>query len=501
MTDYYYDVAVIGMEIGPLTAGALLAKRGFRVLVLGHGADCDRYSCCGFEFSKRPFRMIGSESFAVRRIIDDLGISQLWQHAIRRDDPMWQIVLPNARLDIGRNPRHITREVKRELPPDAKGLDDAIEAVGRINGEISKLLAGDFLLPPETFFEKREFARIEVQNPFRLPYGIPGTKKAANIPDYLMLPCYMESAGNIELHPIVKYRQLGGWLFDCVAFENGIDGIRKILLEQIIGQGGDVHPTLSADEIEVTRGSVTAILVHGRSKATGCRAILTHLSPYDLSKLIKPVNHTKQFRNLIEKSIESALGYSVNLGMDSEVIPEGLAQVCFLQNHGIIGDELLRIEKIPQKDHKKAALNLSCIVPHNLKEDIETGSLRDRILDKIRRIIPYLDQYLHVIHSPFDSFGSINLRETEEGNNPTEISQENVSVWKLFAPNEKGTFGAGVLPHRTGIKGLLLAGSQALRGLGIEGEMQAAWGAARIVRKMDPRRERLVKSIRAKVEL
>ena len=34
MSTRFYDVIVLGAELGPLLAAAILAKRGFRVLVL-----------------------------------------------------------------------------------------------------------------------------------------------------------------------------------------------------------------------------------------------------------------------------------------------------------------------------------------------------------------------------------------------------------------------------------------------------------------------------------
>jgi hypothetical protein len=46
-----------------------------------------------------------------------------------------------------------------------------------------------------------------------------------------------------------------------------------------------------------------------------------------------------------------------------------------------------------------------------------------------------------------------------------------------------------------------MAGNQVVSGLGAEGEFIAAWGAARIAGRTDPRRERLVRSMRSKVEM
>ena len=57
------------------------------------------------------------------------------------------------------------------------------------------------------------------------------------------------------------------------------------------------------------------------------------------------------------------------------------------------------------------------------------------------------------------------------------------------------------LPHRTGIKGLFLSGSQVISGLSTEGELLAGWGAARIAGKLDPTRQRVGRSMRNKVEL
>jgi phytoene dehydrogenase-like protein len=500
VTTYYYDVVILGMELGPLAAGAILAKRGFRVLVLGGGDDKNRYSCFGFEFQKRPFILTGADAPAIRRIIDDLGIQQMWQRAVEKPDPMWQIVLSNARIDVPRDIRRLSREVKREVKDAASGLDDAVDAVGRINGEIGKLLAEDFVMPPESFFEKRELARIEVQNPFRLPHGVPGTGRAALIPEFLLLPVRMETGGVKDLNPIVHYRQLGGWLFDCVSLEGGLDGVRKLLAQEILGQGGDVHPSLRIQEIEVKKGSVSGVRIHGRDEIGGCRVVLSHLPPSALAKLIKPSSYTKRFRTLTAAEPLRPIGYSLNLGVDAEVVPAGLAETAFLFDASHFEDGLLRIEKIPQSDKTKAALHVHCIVSSEKVGDIASGALRDRILDKMRKLVPYLDTHLKVIHSPFDAFGPLNLTGYE-GEAPASPHPEEVLVLPIYPPIKDGILGIGGLPYRSGIKGLILCGAEVVRGIGVEGEMLAAWGAARIVRKMDPRRERLVKSMRTKIEL
>jgi hypothetical protein len=51
------------------------------------------------------------------------------------------------------------------------------------------------------------------------------------------------------------------------------------------------------------------------------------------------------------------------------------------------------------------------------------------------------------------------------------------------------SLGIGGLPHSTGVRGLLLASRQVLPGLGLEGELQAGWGAARLVLAKEKKRD------------
>ncbi len=468
--------------------------------------------------------LTGADAPAIRRVIEDLGIHQMWQHALQKQDPMWQVILPNARIDIPREIRRLSREVKREIKEAARGLDDAVDALGRINGELGKLFAQEAVLPPETFFEKRELSRIEVQNPFRLPHGVPGGGRAAKIPEFLLLPLCMETGGTFALNPVVHYRQLSGWFFDCVALDGGLDHARKLLAREISGQGGDVHPTLRLQEIEIKNGAVAGVRIHGREELSGCRVVLSPRSLSGLADLVKPSSYPKRFSSLTAAEPPGFLGYAVNLGVDREVIPEGLADTAFvsdmlfspdaeqahpsvrakdaasMRDPACFEDRLLRIEQIPQQDETKAALHVYCIVPPDRADDIASGALRDRILDRMQKLIPYLSNHLTVIHSPYDAFGPIRLREAE-GEAPPLLRPEEVEELKIHPPLKGGALGVGGLSYRSGIKGLLLCGQTTVRGIGVEGDMLAALSASRIVRRMDPKRERIVKSMRTKIEM
>ncbi len=504
MTTNYYDVVVMGMELGPLAAGALLAKRGFRVLVVGQNAPSDHYPCFGYTFTRRPFMLTSSQSPAVRRVLSELSLNQLFQHAVHTPSPCYQVVLKDARVNIYNDPKLTESDIKRELPDTALTIREVFGNIGRINGEIDKLMANDFVVPPDSFLEKREFARAEVQNPFRSEMGRNLSNKLKDqgrFTDLLGIPVRFATQGTSPLPLLVQYRQTGGWLFDCQTVKGGRDGLRQLFADQVVGHGGDLHEHQRIAEIVVKKGRTVGIRIAGREEMTGCQVILSELSPKELSPLVPPNTWTKRFKSLVEESPDTVLGYAVNLGVDPKVIPAGLAGTAFVSFGPGLGDQLLRVEQVPQQDEQKAALHVSCVVQKGTEDTIVSGALRDAILDRVRWLIPFLDKYLHVIHSPFDGFGPMNLTDQSKGEAPSIPHPEEIPKWHFHPPPGEGVLGIENMVHRTGIKGLLLSGNQVISGLGTEGELIAAWGAARIAGKMDPRRERLVRSMRAKVEM
>jgi hypothetical protein len=502
LTNSYYDVVVLGMELGPLAAGALLARRGFRVLVVGQGSPFERYSCYGYTFTRRPFLLTAGQSPVVRRIMDEISVSQVFQQICGVPRPGYQVVLPDARIDVHVDPDRTSREIGREIPETSDNVEEVLRYAGRLSGEVDKLFTADLVLPPETFFERREFVRAQVQNPFfqsreaDILRGISG-----RLGDFLDVPVRLETAGAEEVAALLRARIVGGWLFGCMAVEGGRDGLKKLLADRIVGQGGDVQHGLSVTEVVISRGKVAGVRLSGKEEPTGCQMIFTDLAPREIAPFIEPGKWPKRFRLLVEDSPEPILGYGLNLGVDPEVIPEAMAGTVLVSSGPGLGDRLLRLERVPQAEDGKAALNVSCAVPLGEEDTIGNGVLRDAILDRVRWLVPFLDKHLKVVHSPFDGFGPLDLTGEAVGDVPPVPRPEEVPRWLLRRPLRGGALGFEGLHHRTGINGLFLSGSQVVSGLGAEGELLAGWGAARIGGRMDPGKRRLMMSMRSKVEI
>src|SRR5580693_2260993 len=112
----HYDVAVLGAGIGALTAAALLARRSWRVLVLGQGYRPPVYSYEGYTLARRSFTLLANSSPAWGRVLVELAQSQTFKRRTVPLDPMLQVLQPNRRLDMPPDTELFAHEIDREFP-------------------------------------------------------------------------------------------------------------------------------------------------------------------------------------------------------------------------------------------------------------------------------------------------------------------------------------------------------------------------------------------------
>ena len=70
--------------------------------------------------------------------------------------------------------------------------------------------------------------------------------------------------------------------------------------------------------------------------------------------------------------------------------------------------------------------------------------------------------------------------------------------WRVDPPT---FYGLGAEPIRTPLGGAFILGPSALPALGQEGELLAAWSAARLITRTDKRKERMRREMWSKIEL
>ena len=112
----HYDVAILGAGVGALTAAALLARRSWRVLVLGQGWRPPTYQYDGVTLARRPFAFLAGSSPAWSRVLVELAQSQTFRRRTLALDPMFQVLARRLRLEVPPEVQLFGKEIDRVFP-------------------------------------------------------------------------------------------------------------------------------------------------------------------------------------------------------------------------------------------------------------------------------------------------------------------------------------------------------------------------------------------------
>jgi phytoene dehydrogenase-like protein len=506
----FYDVIVIGTQLGPLLSAALLARRGFRVLLLGHDDLLPTYHWNRHHLNQEPFLLAGAETPAVRRILSELSLTQIFRQRSFRPDPAFQVVLPDHRLDFTSDGELFSREIEREFPEAQRAISAFYSAMDRCNVELDKMLGADLVLPPETFFERRDVTRAAMHNPFsrtRGPVPLFGDLPRHH-PFRLAVEAQVRWSTHLDLPdeaPLALVRLHASWFRTSKAFDGGLAGFKALLRDRISTHSGDVRPDLRADRVAVRRGRVAGVRMAGQDEVTGCNFVIVGAESGELPRLVDVEQLGRKF-NLSRAQVRPAwYRYTLNLVVEADVIPEGMAShVLFVSDtdQPLSEENCLHLEVTGASNDATRTLCVGALLPAaDCRDEAYVASLRERIMERMRWLVPFLDRHLLAIDSPHDGRplqDLVNDKEVTLGNPWQRHPRHMAEVCLMDQPGPLGVTG---LPHRTGLKNLLLASRHVAPGLGLEGEFLTAWGAADIVTRSDRRKKKFRRETWANIDL
>ncbi|HEX4351815.1 MAG TPA: hypothetical protein VHZ95_02855 [Polyangiales bacterium] len=506
MSTRYYDVVVLGGDLAPLTCAALLAKRGFRVLLLGQDQTDPTYQVGKFALPRRLSQYAFGHSPVSQRVFAELGLGPSLRRLTRSTDPAFQVAVPGHRFDVSLDDAELQRTIEREFPEVRRPIDDFHRRVDRLMQGLDAVLAHDIVLPPSTFLERQRFARARRALP--QPIAARDDEILAEFPDdhpfrsVASLPARFE--GGIDpgqFSPLRLLRLYGNCRRGPLSADGNMPSLRDLLLQKLLAHSGQLREGERADEILVQRGEATGLRLAQSGDEIACAFVVLGVDVAALPRWLPDRNVLEGMFERVGEPMVRHFRFNLNVVLRSAGMPKGLGKsLYFVSERAASGSGRELHIGTQELDAEHSLLCIETLLPARRVEDEPSfiARVREECLESARELVPFLDQHLVLVDSPHDG-------KPPDGDfkklAASQLARRGPSTMPAIYSYPLVThLGLCALPIRTPIKRLLLCNSQLVPGLGSEGELLAACSTARVVTWADRSRSWMRRRLWAKVE-
>ena len=521
MTTRYYDAIVLGRSLGVLTAAAMLARRDFRVLVLGHeGRPCD-YRFDRFHFRRRAFTWLAGASPPWLRLLRELAQSPRFRRRLIPLDPMFTAVLPQRRLELPPDGDLFYKEIEREFPELRQIVGELYASFANVNAAADEAFERDGVWPPGTFWERLQTGRTASRLPLvgsqesldvlaRFPAGHP-------FRDLVTLPAEFASnlaSPSLGLPPFALARLHGAWARGLHSIERGEDELTDFLVERIEAHSGLCRLNSRVVSLVVERGAITGVIEEGEDHPTGTTSVISDLTGEAIAELAGGQGITVSAQRQWPRLVPIAGRFTMSLLVRPAALPEPLSEESFLvasranridprrPDIHLQRFDSNRFSDDPPTHPEQALLVAEILVPR--RGVLTLYEAREAILATLREHLPFLDNHLIAIDSPYDGrplwdyssgerveIDRVHCKETSPGGEPMD---------PIWMPQPSGYLGLAGEPLRGPILGTYLAGKTVLPALGQEGELLAGASVAQLITRKNGGRQRMRRQMWSRIE-
>jgi len=493
-TQRVYDVCILGSQLGGVVAGALLARRGFRVLHVAHDDPGFHYLDHGYVLPFGPAMVPSPRQLpSAEAVLGELGLATEVGRALVASHTDLQLLLPRHRVDLSRDPAVLRGELLREWPEAAEALVAGFAELGTYFDAAGLFLRASPPLPPDGFGERwtvRKALKLARQAPGAPALGVDAARPFAKLPDHELVRSLLVAHRFLTYRdgppsPLSLVRLLGGAFRGTHRLPGGLGTLRDLVRRRIQESRGDLRgkpgePAI-ATRLELERGRVVAVRLADSPDAHVARAFVAAtdaerflaLLPPEVreSRHVAPLRKVRPGRQLLtlnlvvkEQALPPPLGENV-LALRSASGGEGIDNAVFLQvlpahreahkapaEKGAPGD-LVADERV---------VCAAAFVPAGLRP-AALAEAAARIREAVADAIPFFERHLVAESAPL-------LADPERAG----MSQAH----PLYVSDNEDRLGIAGLPVRSPWKNLLFAGREVVPGLGVEGEFYAGIQAA-----------------------
>jgi glycine/D-amino acid oxidase-like deaminating enzyme len=511
----HYDVAILGAGIGALATAALLARRSWRVLVLGQRWRAASYQYDGVTLARRPFTFLAGSSPAWGRVLVELAQSQTFRRRVVALDPMFQVLAPKLRLEVPPDVQLFAKEIDRTFPEVRRIVDELYAELAQTNAAADAAFEKDLVWPPGSFWERRETGRVATSLP-RFD-GASTASLLAEFPrdhDYRAIvdvPARFASHA-AELPEFAVARLHGAWTRGVTRLSYGEEELVDFLAERVRAHGGETRLSERAVRIVHRRGRVAGVVIDGDEAPTGVGFVATDHTTRALLDLTSDFDPPRRALVTLPHLLPAEWRFVVSIVVRNEGLPEALADEAFLLPawpHRALDPStpLVHLQRRREPCGIEGATLLVAEAAFPEGSPLPVSRAREAVLAAIEAMLPFVERHYLVVDSPHDGRPLWDMRsgsrvEVDRGAlraTGGSLDAEPMSArWHVEPPSFHGL---AAEPIRTPLAGAFVVGPSTLPALGQEGELLAAWSAARMITRTDRRKERMRRDMWSKVEL
>ena len=478
---HVYDVIVLGSQLGGALAAALLAKRGYSVLLVEHDGTGPGYEHDGFVLPYAPFVAPALKTMpAVEEAFSELTLTAQLQRNQQPHVPDLQLVMPRHRVDLHTDAARRRAEFLREFDADGERILGDITATALQHEPSDAFFKEGPPLPPDGILESWNLKKRVGQHPgLQTEPRLAGEDESSKLLRGLLpFVVHLDQPGT----PLARARPLSQALQTPWRYPGGRDGLRKLLFERLVDLGGDLlspenTDTYVVEELHFEGGRFSAVKLL-RSDTLYRASCL--VSATDAGALRRLITDRKKHRGLSEhldlSTLKSFL-FAVNWVLPEAVLPRGMGELLLMDTQDPeLGPLLVQQHPARTPDGKEdPSMRVVCaggFVPASVR-DLGEGylqSLAMRIDAHLDALMPFTKDKRLLRSAPYLDAGA--------------VRGSRLMPHPHYVFDSEAVLGITGLKQHTPTKNLLLAGREVLPGLGLEGEFLAGARAVRLVQEM-----------------
>ena len=494
---------VVGAGIGGLTAGALLARRGYDVSLYEQayvpGGCASTFKRRGFTFDVGATQVAGLEPGGIHhRIFEELEIDL---PPVTPCDPACAVFLPGETqpINVWRDPEKWQQERQQQFP----GSEPFWQLLAKLFQASWQFQGRDPILPPRNLWDLWQltsalrldtlitvpFTLMTVGDALRL-YGIYNDRRLKTFLD-LQLKLYSQvdtdetallyaaTALGVSQEPQGLYHLQGSMQ---VLSDRLVEGLKKY--------GGKLFTGHSVEKIETLKDKKTKVTIRVRKTGETITKIADHVvTNVPVQNLVKMIDTpTKPGFNLyqqrVDKLPEASGAFVIYLGVDEKAIPESCPPHLqfFYDYDGIIGENNSLFVSVSKPGDGRAKKGQRTIIASSFTDTQIWNNISEEKYQQLKQqysqeAIGRLSNYFHL-------------------NAETIIHQEAATprTFAYYTARDKGivggvgqrvsTFGPFGIATRTPMKNIWLVGDSTHPGEGTAGVSYSALTAVRQIERM-----------------